>query len=83
MRDRSVFTVRRKRCDECLFSDNKVVRDGRKAIVLHECERDDTYFICHKHSDEGVCCRGFWDELPKRTLAMKLAVLGNRVRWIG
>lgn len=83
MRDRSVFKVRTKRCDECLFSDNKVVDDERKAAVLQECEREDTYFICHKHNDEGVCCRGFWDEKPMSTLVMRLAVLWNRVRWVG
>ena len=63
------FRVCAERCDECLFSTNKIVSNARRAEVLAECEKKDKHFICHKHSD--VCCRGFFD--TGKTTAVQLA----------
>lgn len=48
-------------CDECLFSQNKIVSDERKAQLLEECWRGGTYFICHKATLKGhaVICHNF------------------------
>ncbi len=56
--------VQQTRCDECLFSDAKLVSDARRDEILHECQQLNTHFICHKASINGqdVCCRGFYDE---------------------
>lgn len=58
------FLVQKKRCDECLFSESKIVDDDRREEVLRECQQLNTHFICHKASinDLDVCCRGFFDE---------------------
>ncbi|KIL42101.1 hypothetical protein SD70_02655 [Gordoniibacillus kamchatkensis] len=58
-----MFQVAEKRCNECLFSANKIVSDERKAEVLADCALNDAHFICHKATLKGkdVCCRGFYD----------------------
>ena len=78
-----MFRVCEKRCDECLFSNAKIVSDERKADVLDQCVRTDTHFVCHKHTirellregvgDGNVCCRGFYDHDPAATSAMRIA----------
>lgn len=63
-----------KRCNECLFSSNKIVDDERKAEVLEECRKSDRHFICHKASinNQDVCCRGFFDT-QKAGQSMRIA----------
>jgi hypothetical protein len=58
-----VFKVYEAKCDQCLFSKDKIVSNARRAEVLRECKRMDSHFICHKASmnREDVCCRGFFD----------------------
>ena len=58
-----MLKVKRKKCDQCLFSNNKVVSDSRKADILIECDYYETHFICHKSSIElgNTCCKGFYD----------------------
>ena len=84
MSEKPVFRVMRKRCNECLFSDGKIVPDKRRDELLAECERRDTHFICHKatiahtaglltREESNVCCRGFYDRDPRATAAMRLA----------
>lgn len=48
--------VAAKRCDQCLFSPNKIVSDKRKAEILRKCRREDGFFICHKSSLRGEAC---------------------------
>lgn len=57
------FDVMAKRCDQCLFSKDKIVDNERRKQILADCERDQGYFICHKSSIAGgnACCRGFYD----------------------
>lgn len=55
--------VAAERCNQCLFGPNKIVSERRQREVLRQCERQDAHFVCHKasNSDQGVCCRGFYD----------------------
>lgn len=46
-------------CDQCLFSKGKIVTDERKEEILQDCQRKDSFFICHK--SKGVCCSGFYE----------------------
>ena len=60
--------VARKRCDQCLFSENKIVSEARKEELL-ECVKKGLYFVCHKFSiavDDTVGCRGFYDVCPSQ-----------------
>ena len=73
-----------KRCDQCLFSSNKIVSDERKERIIKEIGRKDGTFTCHKHTIAGrdVQCRGDYDRDPRRTLAMRLALAFGLVRFI-
>ena len=79
-----LFKVARKCCDECLFSDAKIVSDARRDDILAGCKEDDSFFVCHKYTVENlegklsddeanVCCKGFWDHDPDACTAMQLA----------
>jgi hypothetical protein len=58
------FSVMRKRCDECLFSDAKIVSGERRSQILRSCARTGNHFLCHKGTlvNENIVCRGFYDE---------------------
>lgn len=61
-----MFEVQKERCNECLFSENKIVSDKRRKQILNECKRDDNHFTCHKATLKGleVCCSGFHEAFP-------------------
>ena len=54
-----MFRVKTQQCNQCLFSDNKIVNDARKEEVLRTTLKKDSFFVCHKTDD--VCCKGYWD----------------------
>lgn len=51
-----------KQCNECLFSNNKLVNEERKQELLTQCEIEQTHFNCHKGSliGQNVVCNGFF-----------------------
>lgn len=54
-----------KRCAECLFSDARIVSEGRKNEIERECLNGGKYFICHKSSlygDGETMCKGWFDK---------------------
>ena len=73
-----------KRCDQCLFSENKIVSDRRRKQVLKECAQNDASFECHKATIKGkeVCCRGFYDSNPYTTNLMRIAARLNAVEFV-
>ena len=82
-RDRSKLSVLQKRCDQCLFSDAKIVDDKRREQVLADCKESGRYFTCHKASMKGrndVCCRGFFD--TQDSLLLRLAKVLKLFRWV-
>lgn len=70
-----MFKVCEKKCDQCLFTNERIVRKGRVAEILKECEAKDTYFVCHKASFAGeeICCAGFYDRNPMASNLMRIA----------
>jgi hypothetical protein len=58
-----MFEVCAEKCDQCLFSKNRIVRPGRMQEILKDCAKKDTHFVCHKASIAGrdTCCKGFYD----------------------
>lgn len=69
-----------KRCDQCLFSNNRIVPAKRKEQIIRQCRRDDTHFTCHKATlrGEDVQCRGYFDSQPPSQMtriAERLGVL--------
>jgi len=60
-----MFRVAQECCNECLFSEDKIVDDKRRKQIVKNCLQKDSYFICHKATLAGqeVCCRAFYDKL--------------------
>ena len=58
-----MLKVMQKRCDQCLFSDAKIVSQRRANDILKKCARTDSHFECHKGTMVGdqIVCRGFFD----------------------
>lgn len=58
------------RCNQCLFSENRIVSKTRMAQIVRDCRRSDNHFLCHKHTIEGrdVMCRGFYETQPPSQL---------------
>ena len=67
-----MFEVYKTKCDQCLYSSNKIVSDERKETLIKGILRSDKHFTCHKASIEGkdICCRGFYDQAPSRKIYM-------------
>jgi hypothetical protein len=57
-----VKEVQKQMCNECLFSNNKIVSDARKKQIIQDCKDNNNYFICHKSSIAGgkAECHGFY-----------------------
>lgn len=74
--ERGKIQVYEKRCNQCLFSDNRVVSEHRAELMLKELDGTNTHFICHKSTldnNGSVCCKGFWDEYKNKMLKLILA----------
>ena len=54
-----MFKVKKERCNQCLFSPEKIVSNERRRQILTDCKANDAHFDCHKEKD--VCCRGFYE----------------------
>ncbi len=59
-----MMKVMKERCDQCLYGPNKIVCNARRAEILRDVKRRDSFFICHKGSmvDEDICCAGDWEK---------------------
>ncbi|GAB7057393.1 hypothetical protein JCM16163A_41420 [Paenibacillus sp. YK5] len=70
-----MFEVSSKCCNQCLFSENKIVSDRRKVSLLKEIIQEQSYFECHKATMAGknTCCRGFYDKLGQHSQMIRIA----------
>jgi len=68
------FQVCKERCDQCLFTPQRIVSVQRMKGILAECRRNDSHFSCHKFPLGDVCCRGFYDANPAATNLMRIAM---------
>lgn len=77
------FKVQKKRCDQCLFTDNRIVSERRAQKIVRDCLQTDRFFNCHKLQTKGVegdlCCRGFWDLYKDRFNLGRIAQRLNAV----
>jgi hypothetical protein len=82
------FKVCKERCNECLFSPDKIVSNRRKQNIIRECIRENKFFVCHKHgvgTEEGtegeeVCCRGFYDSYGPQINIIRIAQRLNAIK---
>lgn len=79
-----MFKVYKKRCNQCLFSKNRIVSLRRASEVISECVKNDSYFICHKSSIESgeVCCKGFYDKFGDYINLIRIAKQLNGVQFV-
>ncbi len=52
--------VCKSKCDQCLFSKNKIVTNKRKSEILKDCNENEKWFGCHKQ--ENAICAGYFKE---------------------
>jgi hypothetical protein len=59
-------------CNQCLFTQNRIVSEERAASILKQCAREKTHFICHKfsllHRGSQVMCRGHYEAVERGEL---------------
>ena len=79
-----MMNVQNKPCRQCLFSKNKIVSDKRKDDLIETCERDKTFFVCHKSSIKGgrTCCRGYFDKYMKDDPMLPIAISLGKIAFI-
>lgn len=79
-----MFKIQKKMCNQCLFSPNKIVSDERKAEIIEECLKRDSFFVCHKASliDEVACCAGFWHEYRRDVLDLRIVQALNGGKFV-
>ena len=58
-----MFKVKKECCNQCLFSEDKIVSNKRRQEILKGCRQRDNHFVCHKATIQGddTCCRAFYD----------------------
>lgn len=70
-----MLEVCEKQCDQCLFSNNKIVSDSRKKSLLKKIIKEQSMFECHKATIAGknTCCKGFYDQLGFHSQMIRIA----------
>jgi hypothetical protein len=79
-----MFEVCEKQCDQCLFSENKIVSNKRRTQLLQDIAKEQSYFECHKATIAGksTCCRGFYDSLGYRSQMIRIAERIGAVKFV-
>lgn len=61
--------VCRTKCDECLFTEERIVPKSRAAELIEDCQAEDRHFLCHKAQLLGLkvplTCRGSFELNPR------------------
>ena len=70
-----MLKVMKTACNECLFTENKIVSDTRRNKLLKDITKKQGYFTCHKATIEGVdhCCKNFYDKLGHTSNLIRIA----------
>jgi hypothetical protein len=79
-----MFEVCEKQCDQCLFSNNKIVPESRKKSLLKKITKEQGFFECHKATIAGkhTCCKGFYDSLGYHSQMIRIAERLNAVEFV-
>jgi len=69
-----VTKICEKRCDQCLFSDAKIVSEDRKKDLIRDLIQKGMYFECHKGTiaNEPMMCKGWYDKYIPQDSITKL-----------
>lgn len=73
-----------KQCDQCLFTNNRVVSARRYQQIVKDCIQKQSFFVCHKASinEETICCKGYFDKLGSYSQLIRIAERLNAVQFI-
>ena len=73
-----------KSCQNCLFSEDRIVSEERVLEILATCIQDRTHFICHKATMEGkdVCCTQFYHKYGDVAQSVNVAKRLNVVKFV-
>lgn len=79
-----MFQVMKNKCDQCLFSNGRIVSKERMSQILKTCELEQSEFICHKATlaKQEVCCAGFWDRYRPSNRKLRMAEALKIVRYV-
>lgn len=77
-----MFEVKKECCNQCLFTENRIVGAKRFKQILNDCRITDSHFQCHKATIEGkdVCCKGFYEKQSSNLI--RIAQRLNAVRFV-
>lgn len=78
------FKVCSGQCDQCLFSENRIVSKNRKNQIIQDCLATNSHFICHKGSlvGEDICCHGFYQSYGSQINLIRVARRLNAVEMV-
>src|SRR5260221_14703349 len=78
------FKVMATRCNECLFSQQRIVGSRRYKQIIDTCLGQDKYFICHKATlaGEDICCRVFFDTFGNDITLSRAAKIFKAVEYV-
>lgn len=73
--DDTEFKVCSQMCDQCLFTQNRVVSEARANQIIEDCLKNDRWFECHKFTILGqkAVCRGFWNHHRRDVYPLRVA----------
>lgn len=82
---RTTFQVCETKCNQCLFSDNRIVSKARMKDIIATARKNDSHFICHKHTiadrASQVMCRGWYETQPPSQM-LRIAERLNVVEFV-
>lgn len=80
-----MFQVYNSNCKNCLLSPNRIVSPAGTKEIISNCERDQSYFICHKSSSGDdpngteICCHTFYKKLGHTSQMVRTS---ERMGWM-
>lgn len=75
--------VMTKPCDQCLFTENRVVSAERRNEIIQNAVSEQGYFECHKATIAGTnhCCHNFYKRLGQHSQLVRIAQRFNMVEF--
>ena len=61
-----------KKCNQCLFTSNRIVSKQRMTSIVRNCLKRDTHFECHKGTinNEQIVCAGWYNQYTSQMLSI-------------
>lgn len=82
-----MIEVQKSKCNQCLFTKNKIVSNARKKDIIETCINNRTHFICHKDQLSGdgrdeLVCRGYYDKLGHHSQMIRICERINMIKFV-